>query len=423
MILKLKGFLKRLFFSVLSLSLLAFFILSLQGCGFFKIKTNNLRSEKKPKIGSGRAGTSDSRIVKINRYPEIVTLKETTSKPFKFREYKFDGLYGVDDYTDRYLALRRNLRIPNVSEKPYLFNLKSGKLSVLLSRPVNWQKHYNILNFQISNEWVAWEEVDYSENYWFLYAAKLSKDGTRISKPVLVDEGKTANKSRPLFDVVGERIYWMRVFNKGRKKFWNEVRELDLSTGKSEILYESKSASIRTINVSGKKLLITEFFVQNSPRNRLIVIDLKSRKEDFRLDLNNKWKVSHFPMYYRGWLSWAVFPGGSSYRPNLFLRSPEGDLYLIGLNASDPYFTNGYVFFEETEKKVSATGFQRYLDKIVGVNLKTREKFKLLENSDYYKSGWQTVMACAWSDGPLVIQKDELDSAGGRTLIRVYKVE
>ncbi|HDP69756.1 MAG TPA: hypothetical protein ENN38_02980 [Actinobacteria bacterium] len=355
-------------------------------------------------------------------YKDISKIKKTDAPNIHFKEFKFKGLFGVYDYNENYCALMRNTRVEFPNNELYILNLKTGFKKKIRKYPVNKAEKWDILNFKLSNDWVAWEEVSPGEIYWRLYAAKFNSKNLTISKPILIDEGETQTKARPLLDFYENKLAWIVNYHPPAK-FKGMLIMMDLDTRKTTVIHTTNT-NISRISFSENNVLWTEYYKKNKWNVMLYVYDLKQNKNIMAYDLKNEYDISHFPTHHKDWLSWAVFPNDESVIPNLYLRDPSGKLFLVGPDCNNQCFVGNYMFYR-AQKNVaerSKDEIGKDISQIWGINLSTLKKFLLIESDSEKEGVWVTYFGMGYFD-KIFVPYANLMFKNEATKIRVYNLD
>ena len=359
-------------------------------------------------------------------YPSRIDLRAARSPSFPCREYRLRGRYVVNDFCDAVTALLEQVPGPP-EQRVCVMSNGTGRLRVVVPRPVCGQPRWIISSARCSSRAIAWEELSPGDDLvetvsWRLYAAFLDPKTLRLSDTTLVARGQTDTSMRPLFDVAEDIVIWEVQRRDGGAEH-GEARMMDLATKETRIL-ETTLEAYHTISAVDGAWLVTERLRRDTPRVSAAMHDNGGRLLH-ALDLANETPLVHFPASRDGWLAWSLAgdQAGQSQKA-LYLREPDGTVHMVdGHGASEPSFCGDYLFFNTSHGDRFRPG--RYA--VDGVHLPTLRLFTLVEStSNEEDPGWQGLFGAPTATGHLVLARavPERDGDLGRdvTRVRVYDV-
>jgi hypothetical protein len=317
----------------------------------------------------------------------------------RFEEYRLPQSCGIRDYSTRY-AVAIDDWANEGQGAIVLLDMDAGASQTVLSAPINVGEGLVAITARCSDQWLAWEEFHGDEQNdrwnveWKLYAAAISADGLAIGEPVLVAESVTSIRSRPLFQVEDDRLYWMTNSSPNPEQEGairaSHVEVCDLSTGEKDELVV-RNGNMRTFCVQDDELVMSIYCDDEGWQEEVVVAGLDDGAERYRAELGNgDAQVSHWPAYYRGDLLWGELYSVTRFNPRLKLLTRSGDRYLLAEAGSDPCFVGSSVVYESFTTG-APSGLQ--WPAINVLNLETGTGYELVRSSG---SSW----AIAWMMPP-----------------------
>ena len=381
---------------------------------------------------------------------QLAALTETRAPAWAFRDFYLPAGCSVTDNTDTLAAYEQSTWQPYPGSVIGLLDLEDGRSRTVLDRPMLSARAFDAFTPMLSDSWLVWEEVSPGESNsprdaeWRLYASAIERDTLRIGEPRLIDEGTTDYKLRPYYGVDGSTVYWSvttlssphqeHVGTSGR------VEALDLATGAHTTLYGSGNPLLSLRVSDGHVVIVEDARVVAAPgeataggatmrepprRDRAVVIDVASGAEVLRYDLPTAGPPGHFADHAEGWLAWASFSEGGGEWPDLYLRSPDGQVSLGSRNGIDPVTAGRFLAFETVAVLRRPSGLLDRRREIWCIDLgRPAERFRLLATSSPEEGWWQTTRAgrthrllVLWNDlGPWTPEP-----AKARTIVRAYR--
>ncbi|MRR11233.1 hypothetical protein EG835_01810, partial [bacterium] len=231
--------------------------------------------------------------------------------------------------------------------------MDTGAFSVVVDKPQN--DGFTLITARCSDGWIAWEELKGDEQAqpfdveWRLYAAPILEDGPSVGSIELVASSVTSIRSRPLFQVVDDTLYWMTNSAPNARQEGairgSRVDTYDLRAKTRRVVYET-GLNTHTAYIDGGRLVVSVYLDNACSEEQVRAIDLASGQETFRRDLGNGAKdVSHWPTYRKGWIVWGELSPAASY-PVLMIATEHGERQQLAPQASDPVFVGDLMAFE-----------------------------------------------------------------------------
>lgn len=274
--------------------------------------------------------------------------RSTERLSLPYREYKRSGSWRLEDTTDDTAAFMKNTA---EHQQLWLMDIPEGSMKRVFARAITPQRGYVVSGVELSDGWLAWEEVGPGDDLvepvnWRLYAAPLQRASLSIGKPKLVASASNVEATRPLFDVSGSRLAWISTaWTSSGTVARSQLTVCDLATGQRRALYRSRGV-LDTVNIRGDEVIVGEIPQKGSPATRFVVLDLGSGERRAGFEAANEYPLSHWPAWRDGWLAWAPFPSDEATYPWLYLRDAEGRVYDEGGLAVDPCFVGPYLFYQ-----------------------------------------------------------------------------
>jgi hypothetical protein len=356
---------------------------------------------------------------------------ETMDPPqLSYEEWSLPEGSMLEDHAERLVALVDN-NIDGVGGRRIrMLDMRSGAHQVVVPDAIGRAQGFSILGVQCSDEWVAWEEMRGDEVEkpleveWRLWAARIDADTLEVSKPVLVTGSVVSAHTRPLFDVVGDTLYYMtNTFPNARQEgatFRSRIVAVPLEEGAPSEVYSS-DRMIRAFSIDRDQLVVTEQVENDTERCRVGVIGLADGAERFSYDLGNEMRISHWASYVDGVLFWAEEVSVDEPWPTLLCRMPDGQVRLVAERALDTAVAGPYVFFRAYVREQGG----RERATLRGVELASMRTFELVSAGPAEEGYWQPALGGQSHQHGFVVWKlryGSADGGKGETLVRRYEV-
>ncbi len=352
-------------------------------------------------------------------YSKVVDSKEGSAPVLSFREYQVPAMGELEGYGERFATIKYPLQQAGAPTTLTLLDFKTGKVKQAVPSAVNFKKGYNIVGVSGGDRWIAWEELRGEDaivaadgpSMWKLYVAKIDPGSMTCETPVLVEEGDLETRSRPLFRVEGDALYWLTNNATGGKSADSAggaiVKARDLTNGYDRRVCETKR-HYGTMSVGDGNVIVTE---EGSESVRAIVrvFDAVSGDETWSLDLNNTDDMSHFPQVHNGCIAWTVYAPGALSVPDLFYRGLDGVTHRVRNTTSDPIQVGRYIFYDGYNIVKRGSGATN-LRIIGGYEPSTNKTFTLIEGDAPDGVDWDMPMGRGYSPDTFVISNDSQPS-------------
>lgn len=341
-----------------------------------------------------------------------------------YREYRQAGSLSLADTTDATAAFTENGR---TRPRVWLMDLASGNARLVLDRATCGRAGFWVGTVQLSDTWLAWEEVGPGDDLverveWRLYAAPLRRPSLTLGAPRLVAASSNVQAARPLFDVSGARLAW--ISTAWRAKGTAGVAQVmlrDLGTGERRAVYRSHGA-LETVSFSGAELVVGEAPDAGRPAARLLVLRLADGRCVRSFAAGNRFALAHWPAWRDGWLSWTPFPSAEAAYPLLYVRAADGTTATDGGYAIDPCFAGDYLFYQTW--RPSARPYEPDTAEVRAVRVGTHESFILETGKPDENAWWHGVVGAPVLKHTYVTYLDHAlfaeRAADKYTVIRVY---
>lgn len=270
-------------------------------------------------------------------------------------EYRLPESVNIDDYDTRF-AVGSDSWTNQGRGSIVLLDLDDGTTSTVVPSPQTDAEEFTIITTRCSNRWIAWEEFAGSEQddpwnvRWELYAARIAGEGMTVDQPQLIAESTTSIRSRPLFQVMDDRLYYMTNSSPNPEQEGavrgSEINECDLLTGEQREVFTSK-LNVHTFCAQKDELLVSLYVDAQSTEEQVRVIDLASGETRFTADLDNApAEVSHWPAYRDGTLVWGELYSPNIWVPRLRMQTSDGTRFALAEAGSDPCFVGARLVYE-----------------------------------------------------------------------------
>ena len=161
------------------------------------------------------------------------------------------------------------------------------------------------------------------------------------------------------------------------------------------------------------------------PFARFAVLDLASGERVAAIDVDNEHPLSHWPAWRDGWLAWAPFADPEAQFPELYLRAPDGAVWLVGGLSHDACFVGPYLFY--TDNRNELPPFPWRVD-IRAVRLEDMTSYSLVSGKpdlgDWWHGGGN---GAPDAEHTFVAYDDRRYSEGDEekydTLVRIFRVD
>lgn len=312
-----------------------------------------------------------------------------------------------------------------------LLDLVTGTHAVVVPGTMGPSDDFTILGVRCSDDWIVWEEENGDvlqhplDGEWRLWAAPIIPGETpQVGEPVKV-RGivSTAVESRPLFSVVGDRLYYMTNQAPNPKQEGalrgSRVRAIDLATGEERVVYQTPR-NMMTFVVQDGCLVMSEWVSTDSKAIEVVVYDLAAERVVDRAPLDNRMEVSHYPVYDGEVMAWAENDVDLP-RPRLYVKGPDESVLLLDDTGGDPLLVDGRIVYEAHPKTQVLTGYWTERAQLRVYDPATRTWFVLTDVSE--GEGWEGGIGIPSSESTLVVSIDTpAGLADSRdTVVRVYR--
>lgn len=281
-------------------------------------------------------------------------LREVDCPTIPYDEYRLSETVYIGDFDTRFAV-----GIDSSSQglaSIVLLDLDDGDTSTVVPSPQTDVEGFSIITTRCSDRWIAWEEYAGSEQddpwnvRWTLYAAPIEGEGTAVGQPRLIAESMTSIHSRPLFQVMDDRLFYMTNSSPNPEQEGavrgSEITECDLLTGEQREVFASKM-NAHTFCAQQGELLVSLYVDTQSTEEQVRVIDLASGEPRFTADLGNApAEVSHWPAYRDGTLVWGELYSPNVWVPRLRMQAADGTRFALAEAGSDPCFVGSRLVYE-----------------------------------------------------------------------------
>lgn len=272
-----------------------------------------------------------------------------------YDEYRLPESVYIDDYETRFAVGSDSCTNEGLGSI-VLLDMDSATSATVLSSPLTHEQGFSIITTRCSDRWIAWEEFAGNEQddpwnvEWKLYAAPIASEGDAIGEPRLIAESVTSIHSRPLFQVLGDRLYFMTNSMSNSEQEGavrgSEIQEYDLLTGGQRYVFTSP-LNTHTFCAQGDELLVSVYPESANVTERVQVLGLADGKEHFSADLENgDFPVSHWPAHQGGVLVWGELYSPNAWLPRLWLQTDGGKRFVLTDTGSDPCFVGSLLVYE-----------------------------------------------------------------------------
>lgn len=347
-------------------------------------------------------------------YPKVITSKEGIAPAMTYEEFKVAGWGDLKGYGDRIATIRRTPRVEGDPTGLDLLDFKTGKTREVIAQGVSFSDGFDILSVFGSDRWIAWEEIKGDEQQaplevqWKLYAARIDADALTCGEPILVAESEVSMHTRPLFQVDGDRVYWMTNSSPNRRQegavHGAVVKMRDLGSEVEKTVCET-GQHYQSMSVGDGMVVVSEMGV-DSERVIVRVIDPDTGKETWTLDLCNEAELSHFPQVHDGAITWAMFTSDTLGYPDVYYRGKDGKTQRVKNGSSDPAMVGRYIFYDGIRVVRTGTGTSDNLCTLGGYDTVTNTTFELSEGEAEKGFWWQMPMGSGYRDDTFVVSQD-----------------
>lgn len=299
-----------------------------------------------------RASSADSDAVDA---PPIYPLHDVDCPAVPYDEYRLPESVCIDDYDTRFAVGSDSWSNQGLGSI-VLLDMDTATTATVVPSPQTDAEEFTIITTRCSDRWIAWEEFAGSEQTdpwnvrWKLYAAPIAGEGVAVGQPCLIAESVTSIHSRPLFQVMGDRVYYMTNSAPNPEQEGavrgSEIKERDLLTGAQREVFTSK-LNTHTFCAQADELLVSLYVDTQSQDEQVRVIDLASGKTRFSANLANApAEVSHWPAYQDGTLVWGELYSPNIWIPRLRMQAADGTRFALAEAGSDPCFVGSRLVYE-----------------------------------------------------------------------------
>jgi len=348
-------------------------------------------------------------------YSQVVDSKEGSAPVLAFKEYKVPGMGELEGYGERFATIKYSRMQAGAPTTLSLLDFKTGQVKQAVPGAANFKKGYNIVGVSGGDCWIAWEEMRGEDSIvpagepamWMLYVAKIDPESMTCETPVLVEEAEMETRSRPLFRVEGDTLFWLTNTMSGGRPVASGggaiVKARDLTNGYDRKVCETKR-HYGTMSVGDGNVIVTEEGSE-SPRTIVRVFDAVSGDETWSIDLNNTDDLSHFPQVHDGCVAWTVYAPGALSVPDLFYRGLDGVTHRVRNTANDPIQVGRYIFYDGLHIVKRGSGATN-LRVIGGYDTVANETFTLIEGDPDDGVDWDMPMGRGYSPDTFVTSND-----------------
>lgn len=344
-----------------------------------------------------------------------------------YRQVKDPALASVDltlppgcsitDHDGGLAVYQRITGLQHPAETAGLLDLDTGEHREFLPAPAWATPGGNILNVKTSGSWVAWEEVSGGETGWRLYAAPIDRKTLRVGEALVVDEAKTAERSRPYLAVWGEAVVWCSTL--GGAESASVLMTMELPSGRATEAWRT-GERVAGVRVRDGSALVT----LDSPDGgglALAVVDLATGEAGDRIDLGDRGRPSHFADLEGETVAWATFESRERPWPVVTVMGAGDEARIACPSGCDPNIRGDLVAFE-----TASAGPAGALHGLSAVDTSAGTLFDLAEPEPPESGIWQLVTAPSAPGGRLVAYRDAspYTEPGARALteVRVWRL-
>lgn len=363
--------------------------------------------------------------------PLTAPLEEMERPALTYQEWRLPEGAMLEDHAERFAALIDNNFDGVGSRRIRLLDMRTGIHRVVVPDSIGRAQGFLTLGLQCSDTWVVWEEMKGDEVErpleveWRLWAAAIDTSTVEVSEPVEVARSVVSAHTRPLFDVVGDTLYYMtNTFPNSRQEgavFRSRIVAVSLPSSASREVYSSKHM-IHSFSVADDALVVTEYLDSDSERCRVRVVGIEDGEERFSYDLGNDRRISHWPSYVDGTLFWAEEVSADAPWPTLWCRTPDGQVRRVAERALDTAVAGPYVFFRAYVRNAG----RAEKPTVRGVELATMRTFELVSSERPEDGYWQPMLGAHAHDHAFVTWMLRYGSTAtgekGETVVRRYEV-
>lgn len=282
-------------------------------------------------------------------------LSEVDCPSVPYDEYRLPESVCIDDYDTRF-AVGSDAWAGGGDGSVVLLDMDAATTVTVVPSSRTEEEGFSIITTRCSDRWIAWEEYAGSEQFdpwnvmWKLYAASIADDGAAVGEPHLVAESMTSIHSRPLFQVMGDRLYYMTNSAPNPEQegavHGSEITECDLLTGEQREVFSSQLHT-HTFCAQEDEVVVSLYVDDQSNAEQVRVIGLASGETRFTADLaNTSAEVSHWPAYLDGTLVWGELYSPNVWIPRLRMMTAEGRRFALAEAGSDPCFVGSRLVYE-----------------------------------------------------------------------------
>lgn len=287
--------------------------------------------------------------------PTPLPLKEVDCPAVPYDEYRLPESVDISDYESRF-AVGSDSWSNEGQGSIVLLDMDTGAAATVVAAPQAGTEGFIVISTRCSDRWIAWEELAGNEQddpwnvKWRLYAAPIAGNGVAVGQPVLVSKSVTSIHSRPLFQVVDDRLYYMTNSAPNPEQEGAVrgcvIKECELATGTQREVFTSKM-NAHTFCAQAGELLVSLYVDVQSPNEQFRVVELSSGDTLFSVDLANApAEVSHWPAYQDGTLVWGELYSPNVWIPRLRLQTADGTRFTLTESGSDPCFVGSRLVYE-----------------------------------------------------------------------------
>lgn len=322
----------------------------------------------------------------------------------------------VKDHTRKLALYLRTTGSPEGPDALGLVDLATGRSADVVTA-TETPGAIAILGVALSDSWVAWEEVTSNEDEWRLLAAPLDPRTFAVGEPILIDQGISRERYRPLFDIDGSRLVWMCSGQKPND-LKVSLRAADLPAGEPVVVYEGPGI-MNAMRVQRHEAVVT--LRETLGGETVVVIDIDRREVTRRIPVGNQGPTSHWVDIEGDTMAWAAFgetPDGLTVEPAVLARRGGEPTRTLCPEGCDPTIRGRYVFFETAPTVVGGT--PRGLS---GADLEAGTRFELVADTAPMAAFWQLVTPVVDPGDLLLAYKDEWSAeVEGRDKVSVLRI-